>query len=56
MKHLSLAEKKIANALAAKEYRARKKAKTEERRDTTKALRSKIIDLSALGPKHTTRV
>lgn len=49
-KHLTLEEKKAANATAAKEYRARQKAKKQEWRDPTKRPRSSIIDLSALAP------
>jgi hypothetical protein len=43
-------QKKAANALAARQYRARQKAKRQEWRDLSKVPRSSIIDLSALLP------
>lgn len=50
LEHVTSEQKKAANASAARQYRARQKAKREEWRDLSKRPRSSIIDLSALLP------
>lgn len=54
-KHGTPAEKKTANAAAARAYRARKKAEQAARRDPAQPLHSKVIDLSALPAWHVTK-
>lgn len=46
-KHRTTADRKAANAAAARAYRARKKADQQPRRDPA-PLKSKVIDLSEL--------
>jgi len=46
--HTTSEQKKTANAVAARLYRARQRAKKAERRDLSKPLESSIIDLSEL--------
>lgn len=48
--HQTPEEKKAAQAEAARQYRARKKAERDARRDLGQPISSKIIDLSVLPP------
>lgn len=50
LKHLTEEQKRAANALAARQYRERKKAKRQAWRDPSTLPKSDIIDLSALPP------
>lgn len=50
LKHTTDVQKKAANALAAKAYRERKKAKLEQWRDLRTLPKSSVIDLSELLP------
>jgi hypothetical protein len=50
LKHITSEQKKAANASAARQYRARQKAKREGWRDLSKHPQSSILDLSALLP------
>jgi hypothetical protein len=51
LQHVSVAQKKAANASAAREYRLRQRARKQEWRDESKYPRSRTIDLSALTPR-----
>jgi hypothetical protein len=55
LKHVTSTQKKVANASAARQYRARQKAKKLERRDLSKSPRSSIIDLGAVVPPWRTK-
>lgn len=47
-KHASEAERRAANAQAARAYRERKKAERAARRDPAQTISSRVIDLSEL--------
>ena len=51
LRHVTVAQKKAANASAAREYRLRQKAQRQEWRDESKYPRSRIIDLTATAPR-----
>lgn len=50
LQHVTVAQKKAANASAALKYRLRQRAQRGEWRDESKRPRSKIIDLTAIAP------
>jgi hypothetical protein len=50
LEHVTSEQKKAANAAAARQYRARQKAKRQDWSDPSKRPQSSIIDLSALLP------
>lgn len=50
LRHVTVAQKKAANASAAREYRLKQRAQRQEWRDESKYPRSRIIDLTAIAP------